>query len=66
MRVREIQLTEMIEARDREVAELNTSSRKLEKKLRKCEIRLHESDMQVNELIEQIDEQKEAYRMLHE
>lgn len=66
MRVRENQLTEMIDVRDHELSDLNTKNRKLEKRLRKCEIKLQESDMQVNELVEQIDEQKETYRLLQD
>lgn len=40
MRVRENQLTEMIDLRDYELSDLNTKNRKLEKRLRKCEIKL--------------------------
>ena len=64
MRVRENQLTEMIDVRNRELEDLNLLNRKLEKKLRKDQIQSKDNEIYTNELIQELESQKQAYRDL--
>ena len=66
MRVRENQLTQMLDTRDREIQDLNLQNRRLQKKLRKVEIRNKEVESQVNELVLELETQRETYRLLQE
>ena len=51
MRVRETQLTEMLDNRNNEVEDLNLANRKLEKKLRKSQIKDKDQELYADELI---------------
>ena len=56
----------MLDARDEEIQEVQIENRKLEKKLRKSEIRVQEADVETNDFIQELENQKEAYRYLQE
>ena len=58
MRVRENQLTEMIDKRNREIEELNLLNRKLESKLREEQIQAKDQEIYTNELLQEIEGQK--------
>lgn len=66
MRVRENQLTEMIDKRNREIEELNLLNRRLEQKLREEHIQAKDQEIYTNELLQEIEGQKQAYRDLQE
>ena len=58
MRVRENQLTEMIDKRNREIEELNLLNRRLEQKLREEHIQAKDQEIYTNELLQEIEGQK--------
>ena len=66
MRVRETQLTEMLDNRNNEVEDLNLQNRKLEKKLRKSQIKDKDQELYADELIQEIEDLRESYRQLQE
>ena len=58
MRVRENQLTEMIDKRNREIEELNLLNRRLEQKLREEHIQAKDQEIYTNELLQEMEGQK--------